>query len=63
MVPIVRPQPQTILQLDAVSSMLGPGVLRPAGAREKSGIDLPICGIVIGLFYERKIDELFQKDR
>ncbi len=26
-----------------VSSMLGPGVLRPAGAREKSGIDLPIC--------------------
>ncbi len=30
-------------QLDAVSSMLGPVVLRPAGAREKSGIDLPIC--------------------
>ncbi len=22
--------------------MIGPGVLRPAGAREKSGIDLPI---------------------
>ncbi len=43
MVPIVRPQPQTILQLDAVSSMLGPGALRSARVREKSGIDLPIC--------------------
>ncbi len=35
-------QAQTILELDAASSPFGSCKLRPAGVREKSGIDLPI---------------------
>ncbi len=40
--------------------MLGPGVLRPAGAREKSGIDLPIC--IVAKLHAETVKLLRQPD-
>ena len=39
---LARYRGQTTPELDAAASLLGSGALRPAGARERSGIDLTI---------------------